>query len=226
MFVFMPGRAASTARGSVRVLPGARKAPAQERSRQLVRTILDATARLLEERGYAGLTTRHVAERAGVSVGSLYQYFPNKESMVHALFVEHLEQAAALRPAVLARPDLPLDERIRRVVDWFFAAHAASPALHRALTEAAIPVLGVARIRALEHAFHQTVHEALRPYAAEIGREDLALAAFVVAQTLEGLTHSAVVHHPEQLGGERLRREVSDLLLGYLRARPGVGRPP
>lgn len=199
-----------------RTLPGPRKRPSQERSRQLVRKVLEAAAGLLEEGGYDDLTTRHVAEGAGVSVGSLYQYFPNKESLVQALLVEHLQQAVALRPPALDRDDLPLGERIRSVVDWFLAAHAASPALHRSLTEAATPVFGVARIREMERALHATVLEALRPYAAEIERDDLALAAFVVAQSLEGLTHSAVVHHPEWLGGEKLRAEISDLLLGYL----------
>jgi AcrR family transcriptional regulator len=216
-------RAAKRPPGPVR---GPRKLPRQDRSRLLVRTVLDATARLLEERGYEELTTRHVAERAGISVGSLYQYFPNKESLVHALLVEHLKQTAALRPAALDRDDLPLDERIRCVVDWFLASHAANPALHRGLTEAAAPVLGVARIRQMERAFHRTVLEALRPYAREIRREDLAVAAFVVAQTLEGLTHSAVVHHPELLRGERLRAEITDLLLGYLRGRDPARASP
>lgn len=192
-----------------------------------MRKILDTAAKLLEERGYDDLTTRHVAERAGVSVGSLYQYFPNKESLVHALLIEHLEQAAALRPPALDRDDLPLDERIRAVVDWFLASHAASPALHRSLTEAAAPVFGVARVREMERAFHRTVLEALRPYTSEIQRDNLDIAAFVVAQTLEGLTHSAVIHHPELLKGETLRREISVLLLGYLRSGPthGAGQP-
>lgn len=217
MFAFVhaaPGSPASAPSGP-------RKRPLQGRSRQLVRALLDATARLLEEQGYDALTTRRVAERAGVSVGSLYQYFPDKQSLVHALLVEHLEEAAALRPAALDEDGLPLAERIRLVVDWFLSAHAARPALHRALTEAAVPVFGVEAVRGMERGLHATVHAALAPYADEIRRPDLSLAAFVVAQSLESLTHGAVVHHGEKLAGRPLRDEISDLLVGYLRGERG-----
>jgi len=214
MFVFMASE--PTAPSLRREHP--RKAPSQDRSRALVRAVLDATAAVLAKEGYDALTTRRVAERAGVSVGSLYQYFPSKEALVHALLVEHLEDAAARRPAALDRADLPLDERVRLVVGWFLASHAAAPALHRGLAEASPLVFGVERVRAMERAFHRTVEEALRPYADEIGRTDLGMAAFVFAQCLESLTHGAVIHHPERLGSGRFADEVTDLLLGYLRA--------
>jgi AcrR family transcriptional regulator len=212
MFAFMSEAAVPAGRERPR------KQPLQDRSRLLVRELLRATASVLAERGYDALTTRRVAERAGVSVGSLYQYFPSKEALVHALLVEHLHEAAALRPAALDRKDLTLETRIRLVVDWFLASHAAAPALHRGLAEAAPAVFGAERVRAMERAFQRTVREALRPHAAEIGRPDLELAAFVVAQCLESLTHGAVIHHPERLAGKPLRDEIAELLLGYLRA--------
>lgn len=62
-----------------------RKAPQQKRSREMVNRLLDTTAALLAERGLDNTTTNHVAERAGVSIGSLYQYFPDKEALIEAL---------------------------------------------------------------------------------------------------------------------------------------------
>lgn len=62
-----------------------RKAPKQKRSREMVSRLLDATAATLAERGLDNTTTNHIAERAGVSIGSLYQYFPDKEALVEAL---------------------------------------------------------------------------------------------------------------------------------------------
>ncbi|MCW0183219.1 MAG: TetR/AcrR family transcriptional regulator [Zavarzinia sp.] len=59
-----------------------KKQPTQGRSQATVEAVLTATAQLLAERGYAGLTTNHIAERAGVSIGSIYQYFPGKEAIV------------------------------------------------------------------------------------------------------------------------------------------------
>jgi AcrR family transcriptional regulator len=69
----------------------ARRRPVQTRSKQTVERILDAAAHVFGERGYAG-TTNHVAERAGVSIGSLYQYFPDKDALLVALHDRHLEQ--------------------------------------------------------------------------------------------------------------------------------------
>jgi len=62
-----------------------RKQPVQQRSKALVTALLDATARLLVTIGYIAITTNKVAEKAGVGIGSLYEYFPNKESLVAAL---------------------------------------------------------------------------------------------------------------------------------------------
>ena len=67
----------------------ARKLPQQERSRIAVAAILEATTRILTEEGYEKANTNRIAERAGVSIGSLYQYFPNKESLITALLVQH-----------------------------------------------------------------------------------------------------------------------------------------
>ena len=71
----------------------ARKEPVQERSRRTVDGILDAAAHLFGERGYTATTTNHVAELAGVSIGSLYQYFPNKDALLVALEERHLDEA-------------------------------------------------------------------------------------------------------------------------------------
>ncbi|GJM36677.1 MAG: TetR family transcriptional regulator [Acidimicrobiales bacterium] len=72
-----------------------RKRPRQERSRRLVASLLDEATRLFSERGYHATTTNHVAEAAGVSVGSLYQYFPNKDALVVAVAERHLDEAMA-----------------------------------------------------------------------------------------------------------------------------------
>jgi AcrR family transcriptional regulator len=69
-----------------------RKSPRQQRSRATVERILDTAARIFDERGYRATTTNHVAEQAGVSVGSLYQYFPNKDALLVALAERHLEE--------------------------------------------------------------------------------------------------------------------------------------
>jgi AcrR family transcriptional regulator len=72
-----------------------RKSPRQERSRRTVARILDAAAHIFHEQGYSGATTNDIADEAGVSIGSLYQYFPNKDALLLALAHQHIESAAA-----------------------------------------------------------------------------------------------------------------------------------
>jgi AcrR family transcriptional regulator len=69
-----------------------RKNPKQERSQTLVGAVLEASARILDLNGYARLTTNKVAELAGVSIGSLYQYFPGKDALMAAVLERHVNQ--------------------------------------------------------------------------------------------------------------------------------------
>lgn len=73
-----------------------RKSPKQKRSREMVARLLDATAATIAERGLDNATTNHIAEQAGVSIGSLYQYFPDKEALVEALLEKMGSDASAL----------------------------------------------------------------------------------------------------------------------------------
>src|ERR1051326_7166272 len=119
-----------------------RKRPRQARSRETVDTILEATARVLVAKGYDNLSTNAVATAAGVSIGSLYQYFPNKEALVLALIERHMEQMNAAILAELARvATLPMAEAARCVIELTIRAHAVEPELHRVLTEQ-VPRIG------------------------------------------------------------------------------------
>ena len=98
-----------------------RRVPKQARARANLDALLDATAHLLRRSGYATLTTNHIAERAGVSIGTLYQLFPGKEAVVAALAErtarKHLETIAHELPAILADhpPEAAVDLLVRRI---------------------------------------------------------------------------------------------------------------
>ena len=103
----------------------ARKSPSQERSRRTVEKILDAAARIFHEQGYAGATTNDVADEAGVSVGSLYQYFPNKDALLVALTRRHIESTTSGLTYLLSRmsANAGFDTIIRQVVDFLVEQH-------------------------------------------------------------------------------------------------------
>jgi AcrR family transcriptional regulator len=97
-----------------------RKQPRQRRSAETVARILDAAARIFDERGYRSTTTNHVAEAAGVSIGSLYQYFPNKDALLVALAEHHIESLAQQfgERLISLREQRPtLEEVVRMLLD-------------------------------------------------------------------------------------------------------------
>ncbi len=106
-----------------------RRTPTQDRSRQRVARILDVAAHVFAEVGYEAATTEAIAERAGVSIGSLYQFFPNKKALFEAIGARYLEQARQLfeglvTPDRLARP---WQELLDGLVDGFWGFHRTSP---------------------------------------------------------------------------------------------------
>jgi AcrR family transcriptional regulator len=113
-----------------------RKLPQQDRSRVTVEAILQATAHILAEEGYHKANTNRIAERAGISIGSLYQYFPNKESLMAALMEQHSNEIAALVESKLQNLfDAPLETAVPELVRAVIAAHAIDPRLHQVLNE-------------------------------------------------------------------------------------------
>src|ERR1041384_7664357 len=172
----------------VRTTP--RKRPKQDRSRATVDSILQAAARVLVKRGFDGLTTNLVAETAGVSIGSLYQYFPNKAALVGALIERHVEGMTSLCLSELTRvARLPIAEAIRSVIEVMIRAHAAQPELHRVLTEQVPRVGRMAKLREIDALTHRMVAGLLAARQAELAIEDPQLAAFVLVSAIEAITH-------------------------------------
>lgn len=96
--------------------PAMRRQPRQARGQQRVAQILDAAELLFAEQGYEGATTNAIAAHAGVPIGSIYQFFPNKEAILHGMVARYRAEAAALLDATLAA-DLPLGDLIDRLLN-------------------------------------------------------------------------------------------------------------
>lgn len=203
------------ARGGASTRP--RKLPKQDRSKETVEAILGATALVLKREGYDRASTRRVAEVAGVSVGSLYQYFPNKESLVVALYERHLEDlVSAFEARFEASVRAPLPEAVEELVGAALELHAVDPELHRVLVEQ-VPRSGRPHPdEAPEARILEIVRDFLQERKAEIRPTNPDLAAFVVLEAVEALTHAAVLDHPDHLRDEELTEEISTLVLAYL----------
>ena len=180
-----------------------------------------ATTRVLIRDGYEGLTTNTVAEEAGASVGSLYQYFSSKQQLVAALLNQHIENTMhELRSALPELSLLSVAEAVPRFVELMIASHRVEPELHRVFFEQLPRVGDFARIEASLEESQQLTEAYLRARAHEIVPQDHALSAFILVHTIETLTHAAVLSRPELLRTDAFVVELSELVLRYLQ--PGA----
>jgi AcrR family transcriptional regulator len=200
-----------------------RKVASQERSRATVDALIEATARILVEESFEKASTNRIAKLAGVSVGSLYQYFPSKEALVAAVVERHQREIMNLVRGQLAEvSSQPVETAMREIVAAAVAAHRVEPKLHRVLSEQ-IPRVG--KLEKLE-TFNRENYALFRTYLEshrdELGVDDLELAAFVCVTSIEALTHSAVLHYSRLFSDEAMNALIDEsarLVIQFLKGR-------
>jgi AcrR family transcriptional regulator len=194
-----------------------RKRPRQERSKVTVDAILAATARVLARRGFDGLTTNAVAEAAGVSIGSLYQYFPNKEALVAALIESHIEtNNARVLERLASVATLPMAEAVRAMIELTIENYGSEPELKRVILEQ-IPRIG--RLKRIMEVYVGTQHlvtQVLTARRGELAIRDPETAAFILVAAIEAIAHRAVFLHPERLRDPHLLDEATAMVTRYL----------
>jgi AcrR family transcriptional regulator len=202
-----------------RIAPETRRDPRQERSRETVSYILQAAAQVFGRLGYAGATTNKIAERAGVSIGSLYQYFGNKDEILRVLLEKHHREVHDVidgAHAKLADPDIPLDHGLRHLLDGLLELHANDPALSRVL---ALVMHGPEGRRVCKDEEDDRYFEevkAILEQRPEVRFDDADTAARLVVQTVELLTRWLGHEAPKELNARDFVDEMLTMLLSYL----------
>ncbi len=195
----------------------ARKKPTQERALATVDAILRASAHILRTSGYGAATTNRIAERAGVSIGSLYQYFPSKEAIMNALLQAHVDGINAELVNVVAgiAGQTSLAESVRTFITAVFAAHSADPKLHNALTEHVHELGGLERIRELVAPGMELVRAYLIAHVGEWRAVDPELAAYVLVNAVEAVAHAFFIA-PSRFSNAQMIDELCLLVERYL----------
>ena len=197
-----------------------RKNASQERSRATVDALVEATARILVREGFEKTSTNRIAEIAGVSVGSLYQYFPGKEALVAAVIDRHNEEIMAIvRATLIEVADMPIEKAVRRLVTVAIDAHRINPKLHRVLAEQ-IPRAGKLDVEAFNREVHSLIRAYLDSHRKEIRKIDLDVATFVCVSAIEAIAHNMVLNQAEALPEKMVRTlvdETTRMVAGYLR---------
>lgn len=199
-----------------------RKQPSQERSRFTVDAILEAAADILVREGFARLTTNRIADRAGVNIASLYQYFPGKEAIVAELRRRHgVAERAAVRQALVLRRNAGLEPTLRTLISRGVASHAVAPALHRAFADHLPPL----RYREIEEA-DAPVFAEMRRFLEQSakGVPDVDFAMWMVATVAHAAIHNGIVERREDVASGRFADELLVLLIQYLNRQPAQRR--
>jgi AcrR family transcriptional regulator len=194
-----------------------RRRPRQARAQATVDAIVRATARVLVEEGYDRASTNRIAQTAGVSIGSLYQYFPSKEALVAALVESHqLRMRDALGQSLAENPPASLAERARLLVRSMITAYRTDPQLHHVLCQE-VPKIGeLQRV----YDFEQHLAEVCRSYLFADGQQtrmtDIDRAVFLLVNAVPSVVRAAIQADPQALGDERLAEDLTDMMVRYL----------
>jgi AcrR family transcriptional regulator len=190
-----------------------RKKPVQQRSQRTVGYILDAAAYILAKDGLKGFTTNRIAERAGVNISSLYQYFPDKMAILEALQRRHMDGGGADPSSSLARlRALPLKQMLRELVDLAFETHAANIQMHRVFLRE-LPQSTRDRLEndALLERFLSIFDGKVRTSG---DRDQL---YFIARSCLLAIVHGCVCEKPGWLKSPAMREEVVCLLYRFFK---------
>jgi len=195
-----------------------RKSPRQTRSQATVEALLEAGARVLREDGYEKASVNRMAEVAGVSIGSLYQYFPSKEALVASIVKRHSERMLEVFQRDLATlAHLPVEEGVRAILRRTFEAYAVDPALRRIVVDE-VPQFGlVTRTREFDAMLAEALKAYFQFYADVIRPKNHELAVKILMASVEAIAQAVVVDDPAMLTSNELVEEVAHLVLGYIR---------
>lgn len=199
---------------STRLQP--RKQPRQHRAEATRQRILAAAAHVFADFGYAAGTTNRIAERADISIGSLYQYFPNKDSILIELMTVHTQEgfAAVQRHLAAGLPD-SLADALRIFVRAAIDNHRDNPKLHRVLfEEAPRPPEFLAMLHRSEDAVVAAA-EALLTAHPDVRVAETATAARMVVATIESLVHRLIAG-PRPIDPRLFEDELVGMLTRYL----------
>jgi AcrR family transcriptional regulator len=197
----------------------ATKNPKQERSRITFKSILEASVQILSRTKDDKLNTREVAERAGVSVGSLYQYFTSADAIFQTLVKEQNAKDNELAREVFEQhPHLPAEEKLLMVFERLIHAHMKNAKVRAIFVRKAFSLAAVETITTEVETTIRNLYEQLKPEIMIAPSRDLELTLFILSRSLFAVLMSAALEPERVLGRERqMAEELTKLSLGFLR---------
>jgi AcrR family transcriptional regulator len=194
-----------------------RKQPSQSRSAAIVDAILGATTRLLPLLGAEKVSTNRIAEVAGISVGSLYQYFQNRESILIRLIEKDLEaNEKKFLHCLDSLKGAPLDKKIERVVEVGFEIFMDRRTLKRVLFPHAYRLKRVREVFEARNVLALALAELFNEHASDLKMDNPKRSAYVLSHSVQGLLQMVIVLPEAQYSDDELKAEIIRMIRGYL----------
>ncbi|HYP98005.1 MAG TPA: TetR/AcrR family transcriptional regulator [Polyangiaceae bacterium] len=198
--------------------PSARKRPQQPRAKETVRAILEATTQILDRESLEAATTTRIAEVAGVSIGSLYQYFSHRDAILDALQDREFERTMAVMQSVFADGNLgkaPI-ETVTAALRGLAHLYAQSPGLHRVLAIEGLRVAKAERVQAFDLRVIELVRHFLLAARAPLRVNNVEAAAFIIFQSVRATMLAHLLERPAGLDVDGLVGELTGFLTAYV----------
>ena len=194
-----------------------RKRPNQRRSKATVDAVLQAAANVLSKEGYEAATTNRVAKEAGVSVGSVYQYFPSREALVAELIDRQADRMLGMLTDQLSEvATAPLEDAIRTMIHALFDALAEDAPLNAVLLQS-LPLVGrIDRLREWESRAAKMVQVYLTFHRDRIAIDDLETGALLLVHLADTTAMTFTTYHEDRLRTGKLKAEITDLVTRYV----------
>jgi AcrR family transcriptional regulator len=195
--------------------PDLRRVPTQARSKERFERILDAADAAFAEHGYDAATTEAIAARAGTSIGSVYQFFPNKKALFDSLCIRYMERAGGLFEKLLGEgvADLPWPELLDRVIDAFWKFHLDVPGFRAIWSHHNISVEMLEASDTVNRAIAMRSEEIIAAFAPTVPAARRKVVASVAVETVSALLFVAARRSDPE--ATRLIHETKALLRAY-----------
>lgn len=179
--------------------------------------ILDATIQVLDREGPDAATTSRIAEVAGVSIGTLYQYFSHKDAILDALQDREFERASQMLAQTLGRGDFASARDLTRaILGGLLTLYRAAPGLHRVLAVQGLRVTPAERVAAFDRQMVDRLRGFFEITPFGVVRKNKHVAAFVLYQSVRAVMLAGILEEPEGVTDDALIDEVTDMITAHL----------
>lgn len=203
------------------------KLPRQSRSRITYDAILEATTQILIEKGYSETTTNHIAERAGISIGSLYQYFPNKEAIAIELLQRHIVSGPAFidSNAIDSMKNMPNPAQfVKSIIEAACDHHAENPTLHRVLEEEIPHPLHIREaLQRNDILYSETIANWITQQG-QMRVSNVMVAAQLVHSVIKTMTHWYIIKKQTEIARDVFVNELTEIVMRYLSGSAKTGK--